>query len=746
MTYFEVDITNCEQEPIHILGHIQSHGYLCAIHPDTYTIVHASANLADLVGQPIADVLGQSLAEVLNKTDLPAATLIELLNVGKRNDSWDTLNPYRLQLDGRFWNLVVHAFKGLLLLEWEPTDEQPKVAMNQRLIADALTEVQSSRQLADLLQNTAQRVKSIIGFDRVMVYRFSADWHGQVIAEAREPELEPFLGLHYPASDIPRQARELYKINLVRLIADAGSVPSPILSQPGWPNDAPLDLTHSTLRAVSPVHIEYLNNMGVQASMSISLLYPGELWGLISCHHHAPRFVDYAARQAAKFVSQLLSAALEFRKGEEDQSLLLHSLENGQRLHEQLLADEDVVRALTRRSVTALDLVAASGAVLLFNNQQHRLGTTPDEAAVRDLAEWLKTTLSDTFLETSHLPALYPPAGIFRHQGAGILAVVLSRELNEYLIWFKPERIQEVTWAGNPQKAVTVSDDGQHRIGPRKSFEAWTEMVHNTSEPWGQAEVAAAIKLREDILQIVTRQANEIRQLNQRLQAAYEELDAFSYTVSHDLRTPLSSIRCYSEILLEEYGDDFNPDARALFQKVIDSTDRMRALIHHILFYSRMGRTEVNTQLVDMNHLLTSMRDEILLTEKDRSLAIDIADTPAINADPTMLSQLFMNLLTNAAKYTRSTPAGHIQVSGKQTDEDVIYSITDNGIGFDMKEADKMFELFKRLENARSFKGTGVGLAIVKRIITRHHGKIWYQSEPNRGATFFVSFPLIAVD
>lgn len=746
MTDFNVDLTNCEQEPIHILGHIQSHGYLLVLLPDTYTVVHASSNVPDLLGQPVADILGQSLEVSLAKTDLPAATLIELLNVGRRSESWENINPQVLRLNNQTWNLIIHEHDGLLLLEWEPASALSQAPLNQRLIAEALTEVQASRQLLDLLQNTARRVKTIIGFDRVMVYRFAADWHGQVVAEEKEDHLEPFLGLHYPASDIPKQARELYKANLVRLISDVNSPTAAILSQPEWPADKPVDLTYSTLRAVSPVHIEYLKNMGVGASMSISLLYRGELWGLMSCHHYSPRFVDYSSRLAAKFVSQLLSAALEFRKDEEDQTQFRLGLENGKKLHEYLLADEDIIRALTRHSTTALDLTKATGAVLLFNNQQYRLGETPDEVAIHDLINWLKETDTDSFLETNQLTSLYPNADSFKAVGSGLLAIVLSKEMNEYLLWFKPEQVQQVTWAGNPDKPVTVSEDGQARISPRKSFAAWTEQVHNKSEPWTEAEVAAAIKLREDILQIVTRQANEIRQLNQRLQAAYEELDAFSYTVSHDLRTPLSSIRCYAEILLEEYGNELNPDARVLFQKIVDSTDRMRALIRHILYYSRMGRTEVNAQPIDMNKLLEEIREEVMITEKDRVLTVQIGDMPPLTADSIMARQLFTNLLSNAAKYTRLVPTATIQVSGQQTEQDVIYSVSDNGIGFDMKEAGKLFDLFKRLENARPFKGSGVGLAIVKRVINRHGGKIWYHSEPNRGATFHVSFPIVQLN
>lgn len=740
MTQFTVDLTNCEEEPIHILGHIQPHGYLIVLTPEAHTVVHVSANVTELIGQPVDSVLGHGLDTLLARTDLPVTTLTGLLNAGQRSGTWEHTNPKVLQLNGRVWNLVIHEHGGLLLLEWEPIGEPMQAMLNQRLITEALTELQSSRQLISLLQNTARRVKAIIGFDRVMVYRFAADWHGQVIAEEKDPHLESLLGLHYPASDIPRQARDLYKTNLVRLIADVNSTPSPILSQPGWPADQPVDLTHAALRAVSPVHIEYLKNMGVGASMSISLLYQGELWGLMSCHHTKPRFVDYGSRQAAKFVSQLLSVALEFRKDEEDQSQLRISLENGQRLHEQLLTDDDIARALTHHPLTALDLTSATGAILLFNNQQYRLGQTPDEAAIQGLTDWLKTE-TDTVLETSQLVKIYPPAEAFRSTGAGLLAVVLSHELNEYLLWFKPERIEQVTWAGNPDKPVTMSSDGQARIGPRQSFAAWTEQVRNTAEPWTQTEVAAAVKLREDILQVITRQANEIRLLNQRLQAAYDELDAFSYTVSHDLRTPLSSIRCYSEILLEDHGPELSPDAQALFQKIVDSTERMRALIRHILFYSRMSRTAIKAQPIDMNALLQTIWEEILVGEKDRVLTLTIATAPPLRADPLMIQQVFTNLLANAVKYTGRVPEGRVTVSGQQTGQEVIYTIADNGIGFDMNEADKMFDLFKRLENARSFEGSGVGLAIVKRIISRHGGKVWCQSEPNQGATFFVSLP-----
>jgi len=739
--YSTPDLITCDQEPIHILGHIQSHGYLVAIRPDDYRIVHVSANITDLFSLSADELLNKPVEQLFSQIGESPEILTSLLDEGKRKRSWDTLSPYRLSLNEQVWNLILHEYDGMIVLEWEPAGDASMLPYNQQLVSHALNEVQASQTLSALLENTARRIKEIIGFDRVMVYQFGSDWHGIVVAEVKEPHLEPFLGLHYPASDIPRQARELYKKNLVRLIADVNSESSPILTIAEWPADKPLDMTHAGLRAVSPVHIEYLKNMGVSASMSLSLIYRGELWGLISCHHYTPRFVDYTVRQTAQFVSQLLSSALEFRRGEENHLQRDRSREVSRVLHDQLVLQSDVVKALTTQSTTVFDLMEAGGVVLRFNGQFHQLGRTPNEQEVIALTDWLKTVDSDSVWYTNKLVDQYPPALEFANVASGLLAVTLSHELDEYVLWFRPEQVQQVTWAGNPEKPVTVDAGGQRRISPRESFAAWVEIVRATADEWSETDVTSALKLREDVLQIVNKQANEVRLLNNLLKEAYDELDAFSYTVSHDLRTPLSSIRCYSEILIEEYGKEFDDDARGLLQKIIDSSDRMRALIRHILYYSRMGRLELKRQSVDMKGLLKQVREDVLLDERGRTLTVNLGDMPPIQGDPTMIQQVFQNLLTNAAKYTRPAADAQIQVSGEVTDDSVVYRVSDNGIGFDMKQADRMFDLFKRLENARSFEGTGVGLAVVKRIIDRHEGKIWFNSKPGVETTFWVSFP-----
>ncbi len=739
-----VDLTNCEREPIQWPGYIQSHGYLLALDPVTFTVWQASENTHDLTGLPVNDLIGKAVVE-FSLGDLPGTTLHELLMVAMRNGTPEAFNPYQVSIHNSNWFVVLHLHDGALIVELEPVSKpiNGRSLSSATLLTQTMSDVQRSVTLAELMEKTAQKVKSVTGFDRVMIYRFGEDWHGEVIAEAREDHLEPFLGMFYPASDIPRQARELFKINLVRSIADVNQPRTQVCPLNYAHYDRPLDLTHAGLRAVSPMHIEYLQNMGVRSSMSIALLYRGELWGLIACHHYSgPRLIDYATRQSVKLISQILSTALEIRKNDEDTAFTKKIQTNEQTLYQHMLTDWNVVQGLTKHPLTALDLNTATGMALLFEGQFHTLGDTPDEADVMSLIEWLKTVTTDVVFQTNQLPNLYAPAELFRPRASGLLMLVLSREMNEYLLWFKPEQIQSVSWGGNPEKPVEVSNTGEVRLSPRKSFEKWSQLVRNKAVPWQQSEVATALKLREDLLQLVSQKANQIRVLNEQLRLAYEELEAFSYTISHDLRAPLSSIKSYSEIYLEDYGDSMDEQAKTIFDKIVKATDRMNTLIRNVMQYSRMGRTELTSESLSMNVLLNQLREEVLVGENGRAITVTIGNTPALCGDQTMVMQVFSNLLSNAVKYSRPMPAAHVTIQGHEDGHEVIYSVTDNGIGIDMKQAGKVFELFQRLDISTTYEGYGVGLAIVKRIMSRHRGKVWFESMPNQATTFYVSFPL----
>ncbi|WP_461148119.1 ATP-binding protein [Spirosoma pulveris] len=737
------DLTSCEKEPIQWPGFIQSNGFLIAVDPVAFTIWQVSENVEELAGQPVASLIGQSIAAI-QLGDLAGSLIHDILVIAMRSGRPEAFNPYPVKLRGRDWLAIVHQHDGALIVELEPTGALHGSLSKpiHSLLSQAMSDIQRSKTLSQLLEKTAQQIKQITGFDRVMIYRFGEDWHGEVVAEAREDYLEPFLGLHYPASDIPRQARELYKINLVRGIADVKEPRVPILPINYAKYDRPLDLTHATLRSVSPVHVEYLSNMGVRASMSISLLYRSELWGLIACHHYSgPRFIDYPARQSIKLVSQLLSTVLEIRKDDEETEISNRLHDNEQALYQQMIADWDVVQGLTKHPITALDLNEATGAALLFEEELHLLGDTPQPNEILTLIDWLKNTTPESVFQTNQLPNLYPPAESYRAKASGVLMVVLSRQMNEYLLWFKPEQIQHISWGGNPDKPVERTTSGEMRLSPRKSFDKWNQIVRNKSQSWQQTEVALALKLREDLLQIVAGKANQIRALNEQLRLANEELEAFSYTVSHDLRSPLSSIKRYTEIYKEDYGDQMDDSAKAIFDRIMKASDRMSMLIRNIMQYSQVGSSGLTRRLLPMKDMLLQLRDELLASETTRAIVFQIQETPDLEGDQTMVNQVFSNLLSNAIKYTRSVPEARISVRGSQSNQEVIYAVTDNGIGIDMKQAGKVFELFQRLDSAASYEGYGVGLAIVKRILSRHQGKVWFESVPHQATTFYVSFP-----
>ena len=734
-----VDLTNCDIEPIHIPGKVQSHGFLVAVDTHSGFIRYVSENISTYTGQDAKMLLGLNLEKLGNQLNLNAAgthfLFNQLINTGLNSTSVENLNPYFIEIRQQSFNVIVSLSGDILILEFEPNISADFDI--QMAIGRSVSKILAGNNTQLLLERAVQEVRKIIGYDRVMIYKFGEDGHGQIIAEDKKEDLPPFLGLHYPASDIPKQARELYKINLTRIIADVGLEPSSIITdKTGY---APLDLTHSELRAVSPMHIQYLKNMGVMASFSISLLAKGELWGLVACHNHSPRFINYNSRESAKLIGHILSSALEFRQGEDDTERfekLSHSLST---LIDNIDNSSEIFETITKNSITIKDIVAASGSALIEGDKINVIGETPDLPEITKLAKWLFSTMPDLIFTTHRLPHVFQPATSYSDKAGGIIACILSRELKEMLIWFKPEQLQKVHWAGNPEKPVELSSDGLMTLTPRKSFESWTEIVRNTSEKWSRAEIAAVVTVREHIIYAIKRKANEIRILNEKLVKAYDELDSFSYTVSHDLKTPLSSIKTYAELLLTT-NTSLDGHARNILERICNCSDRMALLITEILHYSRVGRVDMVGSKIDMGRLLPDIWSEISGAVKLANIEFNIFDTPDIHGDKVMITQVFSNLLHNAIKYSARSNPSKVSISGKANDNEVTYSVTDNGIGIDINYYHKVFELFKRMDNAQDYEGTGVGLTIVKRIVERHGGKIWFESELGVGTTFFVTF------
>jgi two-component system, chemotaxis family, sensor kinase Cph1 len=495
----EEALLRCADEPIAIPGAVQPHGVLLVVTEPDLAVVIASANAPDLFGRPVA---GVPLDDLLGSDDAAR------LRAGLDGDLAE-VNPLRVQLSGADVDLVLHRADGVLITEWEPVRgaEQAGAAWHRRL-PTVLQRLSATATLDELTDVLARDVRTLTGFDRVLVYRFDAEWNGEVIAEARRDDLEPFFGLRFPASDIPAQARALYVTNWMRLIPDAGYRPVP-LDPPVTPSTGrPLDLSGAMLRSVSPVHLEYLANMGVVSSMSVSLVDDGMLWGLIACHHYAgPHRPSYSDRVAAEFLGRTASLLLPTKVAAGEQSGLVEVAHRQAQLAAVVgRTPRELSAALADGEVTALDLLPASGAAVRLNGQLRLLGTTPPADRVEPL---VRALLAAGTPVTDAVSRIVPEAADLADTASGVLAVEVAGGRDDFLAWFRPETIREVTWGGNPYTSKTAQTEAGPRLSPRRSFEAWSETVRETAQPWREHEIAAARTLASDLTDAALSRAAE---------------------------------------------------------------------------------------------------------------------------------------------------------------------------------------------------------------------------------------------
>lgn len=734
---FQVDNSNCDREPIHIPGQIQAHGFLIVV--DQLSVIrYLSENVANFIPGATTDLLGKPIqnVEILFKNVHQPNFITQLINFGKANKTFDQTNPFIIDINGVSFYLIISTSGNYSMLEFEPSYSSDKTLDIQKMIGHSITQMLADKKLNSLLNNTANQVKNIIQYDRIMIYRFGENDHGEVVAESKNEELESWVGLHYPASDIPKQARELYKLNLTRLIADIRTTPSKILTEAD--NGQPLNLTNAQLRAVSPMHIQYLKNIGVASSFSISLMYKNELWGLIACHNYSPKFIDYKSRESAKLIGQILSSALEFRQDEENQHRYEGYKNNFDKLSKSLQKSISIEEAITAEEITMLDVVDATGAVLMYEKTTVKLGITPNDDQLKHLINWVKKNISPSIYYTSNLSLVYPEAAVYKDIASGIMLFVLSRELEEYAIWFKPEIIKTIKWAEDPREEKELNADGSVKLSPRNSFSSWSQLVAGTSDTWAAEEIKSVLRLKEEITYTINQKAGAIRILNEKLRHAYEELDTFSFTISHDLKNPLTAIKGYLQILAMQ--ENMGEDIAKIVTRITERTDKMNYMINEVLDYSRIGRAEIKYENISIKYLVEDVVKDLDQVYNTQNLHITIGNTPEIKGDKVMMMQVFSNLISNAVKYSQFQNPGTVHIDGVINDTTVCYSIKDNGLGIAIEDLPQIFGLFKRMNNVKEIEGSGVGLAIVKRIVEKHKGKVWVESELGKGSTFFVAF------
>jgi light-regulated signal transduction histidine kinase (bacteriophytochrome) len=642
------------------------------------------------------------------------------------------------------------------LLELEPkaAEEKPDFFDFYHQSKGPITRIQKASTVLGMCQVVVKEIRRITGFDRVMVYQFDAEGAGRVLAEDTNQET-PYLDLHYPPSDIPKQARHLYTLNWLRIIPSAQYQPVSLIPVNNPVTQHPLDLSLSVLRSVSPMHLEYLQNMGVTASMSISLLQGQNLWGLIACHHSSPKYVPYHIRTICEFVGQVVSVELAHKEASEDSDYKQHLKALQAQFVEALAQTGYFLDGMVQLKSQLLNLVNATGAVICSEDQLIAVGETPPEDAIHGLLNWVKPHLQQGIFETRSLGKLCPAAEPVQAIASGVLALEISRLHNHYILWFRPEVIQTVKWGGNPNKPVELLADGSSRISPRKSFDLWQETVRGCALPWKPCEIEAVVELRNLIVGIVLRQAEELASMNFELQRSNEELDSFAYIASHDLKEPLRGIHNYANFLMEDYADTLNDDGVSKLQTLVRLTQRMEDLINSLLHFSRLGRAELMHQPVNLNELVQQVVSTLTITRPQNEIEFRIPKSlPNVSGDRAQLNELFTNLISNAIKYN-DKPQKWVEIGvqeerkGNDKDGDttapsalsptvLTFYIRDNGIGIPQEHLEKIFQIFRRLHGRDEFGGgTGVGLTIARKIVERHGGRIWVESTRTQGTTFY---------
>lgn len=729
-----VDLSDCDKEPIHIPGAIQPHGALLAFKEPDLEIVQVSENIEAFIGAGATRVLGESLANVIDPSG------VEQVCLALSHEANEELNPLVIRISAGTFNGLLHRQQGVAILELEPVSSTA-VPGGHHPLRQALKAIQRAETMSELCRSVALEVRRITGFERAMVYRFDELGNGSVEAEARAEHLDPYLGLHYPASDIPQQARQLYLKNWLRLIPDARYTPAAIVPTIRPDTGEPLDLSYAALRSVSPIHLEYLRNMGVFASMSVSLIVNGQLWGLISCGHHSKsHFIPYELRSACEVIGRLVS--LQLGALEERHAAVERAARRG--THQQLTRAmrgagqrDGVLSALLTCPQEVMGLVDATGVAVIEDGEVHSLGQTPDPGCIRDVAQWLDAQRLAEPVAIASLSKVYRGALVVSDIASGLLTFGLPPSTERRILWFRPEVTRTIDWAGDPRKAV-LPDPGQ-RLHPRRSFELWKQEVRHWARAWSAAEIEAAEELRRRAIEIdLERQVVRERQ-------AVRARDDVVAVVSHDLKSPLGVIQTQAELLqslLAKRAIDTRHIQKGA-ERIQRAVEGMNRLIHDLLDQAALedGRLTLRRQPHEVGRLVEEALRFLrpLADGKQVRIATKLEEMAPIPIDRDRFSQVLANVIGNAIKFTPE--GGLVTVQVGRADEAAEVSVQDDGPGIQEQNLPHIFDRYWQATETAP-KGSGLGLYIAKGIVKAHGGRIWAESPPGCGAVIRFTLPL----
>ena len=714
-------LNNCDHEPIHIPGSIQPLGCLLAFDANG-RLRHYSANAAALLGSLPA--LGAALApEHLNL--VPEAYQIIADYALEMHDSETLIQTQEVSDGQQVYDLVLHVNKQMLVAEFE-LRQTPSQNLNlySVRVQKSNNALKKQKTVDALLQTAADEIRALTGFDRVMAYRFRYDDSGEIAAEAKRDDLDSLNGRRYPASDIPSQARRMYIANTLRLIADVNGDNVTLLSAA---DTAPLDMSYSVLRSVSPIHIEYMKNMGVAASMSVSIVLNDKLWGMMACHHMTPFQVPYSVRVVCDLMCQVIASSIQNLETRHSATRQIASTNLRASLVLDLVAADDLDTLLFGRIGAFAELIPCDAAFVTYSGKWATLGSLSNELC-RDLQAWLNAHAEDFYYVNSVTTA---PATLAALLGpySGMLAINVDQVNRSWLVLLRVEQVHTVRWGGKPEKNYVSGPLGP-RLTPRGSFDEWKELVKDHAEPWSAQDLAVARDLQVDLLKVFNAKNAEMDRARTQLMAV----------LGHDLRDPLHSISMAAQMM--ELQDGSN----RISERIKNSSGRMQRLVSQV-----MDMTKLHTGLglgivqrgTNLSTLLRDLIEEHQIAYPDAPLVEQIDSDLWVELDEDRVAQVISNLISNARHHGDAGQPIHIGLV--RAAQAVVLSVSNAGQPIADATVRVLFDPFKRqiLANSNNKNGLGLGLYITNEIVKSHGGSVSYRYADDR-IVFEVTFPLAA--
>ncbi len=709
-----VDLTSCDLEAVHLIATVQSHGALLSFDSKSGQLLEASSNWTSFLSPTEEDSLDSlfspEIAKALQAVESERAIVLS-------------------QTLAQGIEISAHRTSKRLLVELERTESalpfDPILGLTG--VMHSLTSAATSEMY---LSKLANELRAALEIDRIMIYRFLPDWTGEVAAEACQGT-SLYLGLRFPASDIPQPARRIFEQVWVRHIADAEEPAVPVHAGSALADE--LDLTQVGIRAASPIHLQYLANMGVGASLTLSLRVGDRLWGLVAGHHGGSFLLKPSARASLEILAQMASLQLsallraETRDQRQQSETVLAVVE------ERLEVNEDA--RLSNCFDELEGYLHADMLAIYENGRWTRRGGVALEALEAFLA-WLEAEnpQNEVLFSRDCLPTTLVPGY------AGVMVVAsTSQSQGRKTCWFRREQSHSVRWAGDPRKDSTMMP--LTRLQPRASFAEYVETTQGRSLPWTELDLWKAERFAQLLRTLSLRWHRRLEQKAEALARSNRELDSFAYMASHDLKEPLRGIHNYATFLKEDYGALLEGEGLVFLDGLTDLTQKMSNLVDALLAYCRLEGQVLEINDCDLAPMARDICHLLKVTRKAETQVVE--PLPIVQAYAPFLSEILVNLLTNAIKYSDDKNR-KVEIGALPSRDGLdIFYVKDNGIGIPAEFHEEIFELFRRL-NGEESDGAGVGLTIVKKMVDRHGGKVWVESEPGQGSTFFVALPRLS--